>query len=109
MAAEGLGLKYRLWGQPLGCAEEGVWVWGAPSSLYGQLPYSSGLPPSESSPRNSFHISIDLREELVSQSVQLLPLALLGQRVDGRVLEPVTGHETCTQEAVGLVRLLRWG
>ena len=50
-----------------------------------------------------------LLEELVSQSVQLLPLALLGQRVDGRALEPVTGRETCTQEAVGLVRLLRGG
>ena len=98
MAAEGLGLKYSLWGQPLGC-EEGVG--GAPSSLYDQIP-SSGLPP-------SFHISIGLLEELVSQSVQLLPLALLGQRVDGRALDPVTGRETCTQEAVGMVRLLRGG
>lgn len=49
MAAEGLGLKYRLWGQPLGCAEEVRGVGGAPSSLYDQIP-SGGLPPSESSP-----------------------------------------------------------
>ena len=108
MAAEGLGLKYRLWGQPLGCAEEVRGVGVLPVVCMTRSP-PVACHHLRAHQRNSFHIRIGLLEELVSQSVQLLPLALLGQRVDGRALEPVTGHETCTQEAVGLVRLLRGG